>query len=92
MCGPRDEQGPQRAEDWATVPGKITIQNEASTAPVSIPEGSLHSEKHKNKKKYTHTHTHTHLGKTCLREANNMAYMCCLGKKGKYKLYYYHYY
>ena len=72
-CGPRDGQGAHRAEDWATVPGKITIQNEAPMAPVSIPEASLHYEKHRNKKKYTHTHTHT-FGETCLREANNKAY------------------
>ena len=59
---------------------------------LSASQKALFTLRNTKTKRHTHTHTHTHLGKTCLREANNMAYMCCLGKKGKYKLYYYHYY
>ena len=40
---PCDEQKPHRTEDWETVRGKITIQNQSSIAFVSIPEVSLHS-------------------------------------------------
>ena len=39
---PCDERKPHRTEDWATVRGKITIQNQSSIALVSIPEVSLH--------------------------------------------------